>query len=69
MADGKPEENTVDDSSNAQILLKEKDSAQSPSNLVFGYLNLFSDGVVSVCACVIKQSVYLQKNFYVLVLG
>lgn len=60
MADGKPEENTVDDSSNAQILLKEKDSAQSPSNLVFGYLNLFSDGVVSVCACVIKQSVYLQ---------
>ncbi|KAF8021187.1 hypothetical protein BT93_G1577 [Corymbia citriodora subsp. variegata] len=42
--DNKPDENTVDDFSNAQKL-KEKDSAQSPSNLVFGYLNLFSDGV------------------------
>lgn len=28
--------------------LKEKEPAQSPKNLVFGYLNLFSDGVVCV---------------------
>lgn len=27
---------------------KEKEPAQSPTNLVFGYLNLFSDGVVCV---------------------
>lgn len=26
----------------------ETESVQSPSNLVFGYLNLFSDGVVSL---------------------
>ncbi|KAK3421411.1 hypothetical protein EUGRSUZ_G02069 [Eucalyptus grandis] len=44
-ADGKPDENAVDELSNAQILSKEKDLVQSPSNLVFGYLNLFSDGV------------------------
>lgn len=44
-ADGKPDENVVDELSNAQILSKEKDLVQSPSNLVFGYLNLFSDGV------------------------
>lgn len=48
VADGKPDENMVDDLSNAQISLKEKDLAHSPSNLVFGYLNLFSDGVVSI---------------------
>ncbi|CAN1301508.1 IAA-alanine resistance protein 1 [Linum perenne] len=44
---GKVDESDVAaaDSSNSMKLLEEKDVAKSPSNLVFGYLNLFSDGV------------------------
>lgn len=34
--------------SSADIKTSEEEDAQSPSNLVFGYLNLFSDGVVRI---------------------
>lgn len=34
-------------SATENLSIKEKASSSSASNLVFGYLNLFSDGVVS----------------------
>lgn len=37
--------------------LEDKENAQSSSNLVFGYLNLFSDGVV----CVAYYFFFLSK--------
>lgn len=39
--------------------LDKEEPAQSPSNLVFGYLNLFSDGVVCV-------SYYVYLSFHIL---
>ena len=46
---------TTDDNKNAAIVSTtkpgtEKERGPSPSSLVFGYLNLFSDGVVSLCS-------------------
>lgn len=38
----------VDGASISTVSLEEKEPFQQQSNLVFGYLNLFSDGVVSV---------------------
>ncbi|CAN0899849.1 IAA-alanine resistance protein 1 [Linum grandiflorum] len=48
---GKGEESdvaAVDSSKAIKPSEEEKEVAKSPSNLVFGYLNLFSDGVVSI---------------------
>lgn len=33
--------------------LEKPEQVETPSSLVFGYLNLFSDGVVSMCSFVI----------------
>lgn len=46
---------TTDDNKNAAIVSTtkpetEKEREPSPSSLVFGYLNLFSDGVVRLCS-------------------
>ncbi|XWS34375.1 hypothetical protein CRYUN_Cryun21dG0033500 [Craigia yunnanensis] len=44
-SDDKPDIVPADGSANSVKTLVQKETAQSPSNLVFGYLNLFSDGV------------------------
>lgn len=47
-ADDKPSEVDGADVTPSNKGNSETESVQSPSNLVFGYLNLFSDGVVSL---------------------
>lgn len=46
--DDKSDVDAADGSANNIRSLNEKEHTQSPSNLVFGYLNLISDGVVSM---------------------
>ena len=48
--DGEDDKQDVDGGKypSADIKTSIEEDAQSPSNLVFGYLNLFSDGVVCV---------------------
>ncbi|KAG8637587.1 hypothetical protein MANES_15G138800v8 [Manihot esculenta] len=43
--DGISDANATDGSTSAEKSLNKEEVAQAPSNLVFGYLNLFSDGV------------------------
>lgn len=46
--DDKSDVDAADGSSSDVKSSKKKEPVQSASNLVFGYLNLFSDGVVSM---------------------
>lgn len=48
--DDKQDLNTANGST-ADVKASQERSAQTPSNLVFGYLNLFSDGVVCLSRC------------------
>ena len=43
--------------------LDKPEQAEKNSSLVFGYLNLFSDGVVSMCSFVIYQR--LEKRYFI----
>ena len=53
ISDDESDINPADGCAKSVKTLVQKETSQSPSNLVFGYLNLFSDGVVSVfSACI-----------------
>lgn len=50
--------------STADVKTSQEVPAQTPSNLVFGYLNLFSDGVVCFSRC-LNSSILRSISFLV----
>lgn len=59
----KPIVDTTDSFTNNSYF-KEKELGRSSTNLVFGYLNLFSDGVVRVCLIIIF---YFFMNLFLII--
>ena len=60
---GDPDTNTVDSATYNVKSSNVKEPVRSPTSLVFGYLNLFSDGVVSYIFSFDWLSIVMKESF------